>query len=358
MTHTFKLSRRTARFRAASVITLLALVGACNSPDLTEPTPTDAPSTAADPALDPSFAYTSSTAPGNLFGLSGPPTDQYAYTTKWTGALKQYVPSSWALNDLYTAKQYGARVVAGLAGGRSSYKNADGTFSMSKWKYNIDKWRSVSALTTYISSGTLMAHYLVDEPNWAGGWGGKAITRTQLQEMARYSKSIWPNLATTVRVRAGYLVGYSWPYLDFAWAQWEGPLHVPSYGMTPEQFRDREITDAKKAGVNLIFGLNYLDGGGGSSKIAGTYNLTYVKNRWQMSAAEIKRVGTVLAAASYGCGVVNWAWSKNYPAYSYLTSTQLYGIRNLLNRSDVKAANDSIAKVARNRTKVSCKKST
>ena len=78
--------------------------------------------------------------------------------------------------------------------------------------------------------------------------------------------------------------------------------------MSPEQFRDTQIAAAKRLGLGLVFGLNYLDGGDGSSRINGTYakdpNLSdnkYCKSAgWDATAtrcraAEVKRVGTVFA---------------------------------------------------------------
>ncbi len=41
-----------------------------------------------------------------------------------------------------------------------------------------------------------------------------------------------------------------------------------------------------------MFGLNYVDGGDGSSKILGTYTNARQVNRWQMSAAEVRKVGS------------------------------------------------------------------
>jgi hypothetical protein len=75
-----------------------------------------------------------------------------------------------------------------------------------------------------------------------------------------------------------------------------------------------------------------------------------------MSAAEITRVGKVLAAASYVCGVMSWRWSVTYPFTGYMTTSQISGIKNFNIRSDVKSAMASVASVARNRTATSCKK--
>lgn len=314
---------------------------------LIQPASSPAPAPAPAPAPDVTGA-------GITFGMFATPASEYADPT-WSSALQMLSPGTSGLSALASAQKYGIKLVVNLAGSRTNYKNADGTFNMTKWKSWIDKWRTVN-IAPYVTNGTILGHYLVDEPSWPGSWGGKAITPAQLEEMAHYSKSIWPAMATTIRVRPDYLIGASVADIDFAWSQWEGVLHGSSFKLTPEQWRDQQIANAQKAGVKLIFGLNFLDGGDGSSGIPGTYNLSLTKDRWQMSAAEITRVGKVLAAASYACGVMNWRWSTNYPTTSYMTTTQINGILNFNKRSDVKTALAGVAAVAKNRTTTSCKK--
>ena len=89
--------------------------------------------------------------------------------------------------------------------------------------------------------------------------------------------------------------------LDIAWTQWAGPGHGASRGLTAEQFRDANVAQAKQLGLGLVFGLDYLDGGDGSSGIRGT---SPEADWWQMSAAELMHVGTVLAAAPYSVAAV------------------------------------------------------
>ncbi len=90
--------------------------------------------------------------------------------------------------------------------------------------------------------------------------------------------------------------------------------------MTPEQFRDQTVADAKALGMGLIIGMNTLDGGDGSSRIPGTYNLNTVSNRWQMSAAEVERAGTVFAKEPYVCAVLDWRFSPTVTSSNYSAS--------------------------------------
>jgi hypothetical protein len=119
--------------------------------------------------------------------------------------------------------------------------------------------------------------------------------------------------------------------------------------MTPQQFRDRETAAAKRLRLGLVFGLNYLDAGDGSSRINGTYakdpNLSdnkYCKSgggcyRYAMSAREVRNVGSVLAAASYGCGIISWKYNTTF-----------------ISRSGMKDALRAVAYAAKNRSRTSC----
>ncbi len=120
--------------------------------------------------------------------------------------------------------------------------------------------------------------------------------------------------------------------------------------MSPEQFRDRETSAARSLGLGLVFGLNYLDAGDGSSHINGTYakdprpsdnkfchgNGCY---RYAMSASEVRRVGEVLAAAPYGCALLSWKFSPTF-----------------ISRRGMRSALADVANVARNRARTSCKR--
>ncbi|MBA2458365.1 MAG: hypothetical protein H0V43_05335, partial [Gemmatimonadales bacterium] len=122
--------------------------------------------------------------------------------------------------------------------------------------------------------------------------------------------------------------------LDIAWAQWEGPHHGAGAGLTPEQFRDENVAVAKELGLGLIFGMNYLDGGDGSSGIRGT---SAHPEWWQMSAAEVLHVGTTLAEAPYSCALLSWRHEQEFES-----------------RAEVRAALDSVAAVAATRGGTSC----
>ena len=262
------------------------------------------------------------------------PATSMAADSGFSGFLRViYLPTLKATLDSARARK--ARVL--LAMPRAQMRNADNTFNLTMWKQEVDRYRAFD-FQPYITDGTLLGIYMIDEPDCGGCWGGKTISQATVDELGRYIKASLPNMTTFARVTPGWFKSYGVPlYVDVAWAQWEGP-HYPSANMTPEQFRDKNVADAQAMRMGLVLGMNTLDGGSGSSGIAGTFKdaTTSLVNRWQMSAAEVERVGSVFAASTYNCAILNWRWSPDYPTVSDLTSTQLSAIRAFDNRTDVR----------------------
>jgi hypothetical protein len=247
-----------------------------------------------------------------------------------TGALLP-VSRTTVGSVLKAARAAKLRLVLNLAGSGNHYRNPDGTFNFDAWKARIDRYRDVD-FAPYVEEGLILGHFLIDEPGADQTWGGQEVSHAIIEEMARYSKSIWSTLPTIVRARPEWLLGGDTGYesLDIAWAQWAGPRSASS----PEQFRDENVALAKRLGLGLIVGLNYLDGGDGSSGIRGT---APHPDWWQMSPAEVVRVGTVLASTPYACAFLSWRYDPGFEG-----------------RPEVRAALDSIARVASVRGGTSC----
>jgi hypothetical protein len=252
------------------------------------------------------------------------------YRSPYTGAVRAVSRSN--VGGVLTAAQAGKlRVVLNLAGPGHSYRTSEGTFDLAAWKSRIDTYRDVD-FSPYVTEGLILAHFLIDEPQAASTWGGQQVGQADVEEMARYSKSIWPTLPTAVRAAPRWLLAGDTTYqnLDIAWAQWSGPRR----GQTAEEFRNENVALAKQLGVGLIFGMNYLDGGDGSSGIGGTPDHPHL---WQMSAAELVSVGTMLAEAPYACAFLSWRHDAAFES-----------------RPDIRAALDSVAAVAAARGGTSC----
>jgi len=269
---------------------------------------------------------------GIPFGEADLPTVEFRFP--YTGALLTVRRDNVAAY-LRAAQAGKLRLVLSLASASRHYTNPDGTFNLALWKSRIDMYRDVD-FGPYVTEGLVLAHFLIDEPNAAGTWGGQPVSRADIEEMARYSKSIWPTLPTAVRAAPAWLLAGDTTYrdLDIAWAQWAGPLHGAGTGLTPEDFRDKNVALAKRLGLGLIFGVNYLNGGDGSSGVPGTDSHP---EWWQMSAPELVHVGTVLVQAPYACAFLSWRYAPEY-----------------VGRPDVRAALDSVAVMAASRGGTSC----
>ena len=254
------------------------------------------------------------------------------YLTPVYNGTMQGLEPSWLMAELVTARAKGGRLVLKLVGGSDDrQKNADGTFSFTKWKALVDKFKTLS-LNSYINDGTLMGVYLIDEPHNASKWGGKAIPHSTVEAMARHTKLIWPSLATFARARPTWLAQTSitYTYLDAGWFQYEKYMGDISAATI------KEINAAKTKRLGIAVGLNVLNGGNGTSGIRGT-----LSGKYKMSATEIRNYGTVLLNQTYACGFFNW--------------TYILGGAEYMARTDIKSAMSYLSNKARYHVKTSCR---
>ena len=312
-----------------SLAALAILCGACADDSTGPSSPADATLAPAE-SIDPAAAVldTRSSRPGIVFAsfsMSNAYLDNVHTGWMSGGALD---PSN-ILSNLSGARAKGGRVVVKLSKGRDRYvKNADGTFSLAKWKALVGRYKNVN-LRPYITDGTIIGHYLIDEPHRAVRWGGKVISQKTLEEMARFSKQIWPEMTTIVRVAPSWLASTSltYKYVDAGWTQYTAKKGDAAKWVASE------TAAAKRKGLGLVVGLNVLDGGNGSSKIAG-----FTKGKWAMSASEIRTYGSAMLGQSHACAFFNWTHNTTY-----------YG------RSDIRSAMADVSAKARSHAKTSCR---
>jgi len=229
------------------------------------------------------------------------------------------------LND---ARARGGRLILKLCLGHDSYvKNADGTFSLTKWKELVGRFRNVN-LTPYINDGTIVGHFIIDEPHRTAKWGGKVIPQATVEAMAQYSKQLWPTMTTFVHTKTDWLADtpVTYRYLDAGWAQYAVGKGEVNTWITSE------IAQAKRKGLGLVIGINVIAGSSANGGIRGYYPGYYA-----MSATQLKNWGTALLNQSYACAFFMWQYNSAY-----------YG------RSDIKAVMAALSLKAKAHPKTSC----
>jgi hypothetical protein len=233
------------------------------------------------------------------------------------------------ISQLSGARSRGARVVVKLCKGKDHFvKNDNGTFSLAKWKSLVAAYRNVN-LGPFIKDGTIIGHYLIDEPHRAVRWGGKPISHATLEEMAKFSKQLWPEMTTIVRVQPSWLAqaSFRYRYVDAGWTQYQRSKGDAA------KWASTEAAIAEREALGMVVGLNVLDGGDGSSGIRG-----YTSGKWAMSASEIRQYGKAMLAPARACGFFNW--THNQPYYE---------------RSDIRNAMAEISALARAHRRTSCR---
>ncbi len=210
---------------------------------------------------------------------------------------------NWCVNTMLPmVRAAGLHVTFRMTGG-PDYDTTSGNFDIAKWKAQLPAWSSYG-VQSYIDDGTLVGHMLLDDIH---NYAGRDPTGDELDEMARYSKSLFPGLMTFVRERATEMPVPSsgqYTYVDACVNQYQanhGEIHT--YAAAQE-------AQALALNLGTIEGLNIADGGDGSSHQAGWRSGFYA-----MSAAEITYYGDVLAAVPEMGMFLNWeydgveAWS-------------------------------------------------
>jgi hypothetical protein len=311
------------RFRAP-LFAALILALACNSTDSitsansTNPADTPANSAPDDTGIAPlgteEIAETPlasvSYAGGIPIGLFHLPTSDYG--SRYNGAVHAAGPTD-LMSKLSAIKARGGKVVLSLSGSQRYYKDSDGHFSFTKWKARVDRFRNVR-FSSYITDGTIVGHYLIDEPQDAANFNGRKVGGATLEAMAKYSKQIWPGMATIVRAEP-YLIQWSgtYRYLDAAWAQ-----YLWRKGNVNDYLR-KNVSSAQKMGLALVVGLNVPDGGN--------------PHQSSMSPSEVQNWGSALLSSSYPCAFLSWKHGDGALLTSSMKSAMDYLRRKAQSRS-------------------------
>jgi hypothetical protein len=295
MTYTFKLSRRIARLRAPLFAVLVLVLTGCDGGNSFDPHVPESGDQADGTLASAAFAG------GIPIGYFAQPTSEFG--SRYNGGHQNISPNL-LLNELGAIKSRGGKVVLSLSGSPKYYVEG-GHFSLSKWKGRVDRYKGID-FSSYAKDGTIIGHYMIDEPNDPANWNGQPVSPSVLEEMARYSKQLWPDMPTIVRVEPSYLAS-NHRYLDAAWAQ-----YLSRRGAADDYLR-RNVADAQARGVALIVGLNVLKGG--------------TPNGTKVTASQLESWGSTLLSSSYPCAFISWEYDSGY-----LSSGGIQGAMDVLRR--------------------------
>jgi hypothetical protein len=281
------------------------------TPDTTDSSGTD--STPPPPVPPPNPPPPPVSHEGIPFGPAQLPAERFA---EFSGTVYTAADTGKLIRDLEAARRTGARLFISFAGSEE-FNRDDNGFSLTKWKQRVDRFRGFD-LTSYIDDGTIVAHFIMDEPQDPTNWNGKLVSQAQIEEIAKYSKEIWPSMLTMVRAKPEYLHGYQYPHLDAIRTQYLdrfAPL---------DEFITAQVEGAKALGLGYVGGLNVLNGGSKNSGIPGRR-----AGKNAMSADEIR---------SWGGRFLSEPYDSTY-----------------FSRPDIRAALADLAEMARSLPKRSCR---
>lgn len=206
---------------------------------------------------------------------------------------------SCLLIDLESARRANLRVFISFTGNEQYLRDANG-FSMTKWKQRVDRFRNVD-LQSYIDDGTILAHLIMDEPSDPSNWSGKPVTHAEIEEIARYSKEVWPTMPVLIRVWPDYLKGADVTNLDAIWIHYlhrRGPI---------DEFISTHLAEIRALGLNVVGGLNVLNGGSPESNIPGKKD-----GLKGMTPDELRAWGGKWLAQPGMCAFLLWEYSDAY----------------------------------------------
>lgn len=265
-------------------------------PDTTVPPPVDTlpplpppDTTGGLPPYDPTYV-------GIPFGPAQQPPE--TFSSQFNGTILSG-NAEHLIEQLEMARRKNTRVLVNFAGKEVNIRDANG-FSMTLWKQRVDRFRRLD-LTRYIEEGTLIGNFLLDEPSDKTNWNGDQVTPEEIDELARYSKEIWPTLPAIIRAWPDYLTGYRYQHLDAV------RIHYLDRLGDVDDFITRMVKGAADLDLALIGGLNVLNGGSKTSGIPGR-----MEGKFAMNASEIRSWGGKFLSEPSLCAFFMWEYDDTY----------------------------------------------
>lgn len=173
--------------------------------------------------------------------------------------------------------------------------------------------------------------YVVDEPFH---FRFRELSNVQIDQMAAWHKEVFGNNAITViRVTGSTMETNAppggWQWYDYTWSQYEGNLHAPAIGLTPQQYYQQEWDACVRINMGMIPGFNLQDGGSN----------TCWNNTFSTPAASGRTSGTFV---STGTNIVK----GTHYACSFGEGTPVKNTRWTSNPTEVRAAVDGMMAIA------------
>ena len=260
---------------------------------------------------------------GIPFGPAHMPAENFA---EYSGTIYTATDPNKLLRDLETARRANTRLFISFTGNQQFWRDSNGGFSLANWKERVDRFRGVD-LTPYIAEGTILGHFVLDEPEDKTNWNDTQVPPAMIEEIAAYSKQIWPTMVTMVRTPPTYLDGQQYSHLDAARVQ-----YLDRFSPI-DSFITANVEGAEALGLALVGGLNVLNGGGETSGIPGRK-----QGKFAMNPDEIRSWGTRFLSESYICAFIVWEYDSTYLA-----------------RPGIREALAELARIAGSRPKKECR---
>ena len=299
-------------------------------PDTTVPPTPEPPPDTTPPDTIPNPPGTPPTHVGLAFGHAQQP------ATTWgmdIGATVYTAQPESLLARLESARRLNLRLYVSLSGSVPYLRDANG-FSLTLWKQRVDRFRGLD-LQPYIDDGTIAGHFLLDEADDKSNWNGKIVPVELVEQMAAYSKAIWPTMPAIIRASTAYLGTYHGTYdqLDGVRVQYHA-----RFGDL-DQFISTNVRQAKELGLIVVGGLNVLRGGGEESGLLNPSSADDKRPKYYMNASQLKTWGRRFLSEPGLCGFILWEYDSAYLA-----------------RPDINAAIEQLEQQARGLPNRSCRK--
>jgi hypothetical protein len=217
-------------------------------------------------------------------------------TPGFTGTVS-YVSPSGILQLLSSMRANRVSGFLKLTGDAHSTYITAGQFDIAKWKAATARYDTPeikTAVAQAVQDGILLGYSMIDEPNHYS-WGG-VITKAVIDEMAMFSKSIFPTLPTAAVAPYKWRGAERYKVLDVIIAgTWKETG-------TSTAWRDAAVEAAKLNGVALAPVLNIL----GAAVTPGCLPRPGGGDTCVLTPAEIRDWAITLGTDPYTCGMFMW----------------------------------------------------